>query len=51
MKLMLAVILVAGFILAAPLLAHEGDDHEEPESGPPLILGVLDFPNSVTLAS
>jgi tetratricopeptide (TPR) repeat protein len=29
-----------------PLQAHEGDDHEEPETGPPLILGVLDFPNS-----
>jgi tetratricopeptide (TPR) repeat protein len=51
MKLMLAVILVAGFILAAPLLAHEGDDHEEPKSGPPLILGVLDFPNSGTEAA
>jgi hypothetical protein len=26
--------------------AHQGDDHEEPETGAPLILGVLDFPNS-----
>ena len=46
MNLSLAVILFAGFFLAVPLAAHEGDDHEEPESGPPLILGVLDFPNS-----
>ena len=28
--------------------AHQGDDHEEPDTGPPLIYGVLDFPNSGT---
>lgn len=26
--------------------AHEGDNHSEPSAGPPLILGVLDFPTS-----
>ncbi|MFC1796103.1 hypothetical protein ACFL1V_03300, partial [Pseudomonadota bacterium] len=55
MNLSLAVILCALFFLAmplaTPLVAHEGEDHEEPESGPPLILGVLDFPNSGTEAA
>ena len=50
MNVSLAVILFAAFSLAvplaAPLAAHEGDDHDEAETGPPLILGVLDFPNS-----
>ena len=41
-----------GFLLCAlltvgmPALAHQGEDHDEPETGAPLILGVLDFPNS-----
>lgn len=45
-KLLIPAFLVAVILFGIPLAAHEGDDHEEPEAGPPLILGVLDFPNS-----
>jgi tetratricopeptide (TPR) repeat protein len=45
-KLWPAAVLIAVIVLITPLAAHDGDDHEEPETGAPLILGVLDFPNS-----
>jgi tetratricopeptide (TPR) repeat protein len=50
-KLLLVVFLIAVFALNTPLAAHEGDEHEgddqeQGETGVPLILGVLDFPNS-----
>ncbi len=45
-KFLLAALLIAGLAFNNPLAALEGDDHEEPETGAPLILGVLDFPNS-----
>ncbi len=51
MILPLATLLVAVFVLNTPLAAHEGDDQEEPQAGAPLILGVLDFPNSGTEAA
>ncbi|NOR40080.1 MAG: hypothetical protein GQ537_02580, partial [Gammaproteobacteria bacterium] len=44
--LLLPAFLIAVFAFNTPLAAHQGDDHEEPETGAPLILGVLDFPNS-----
>ena len=44
--LLLPALLIAVFALSTPLAAHEDDGHEEPETGAPLILGVLDFPNS-----
>ena len=47
-KFLLAALLIAVLAFNNPLAAHESDDHEEPESGAPLILGVLDFPNSGT---
>ena len=42
----LAFVLTALLALQSSLAAHEGDGHDEPETGAPLILGVLDFPNS-----
>ncbi|MGE0624184.1 MAG: hypothetical protein AB7I04_05525 [Pseudomonadales bacterium] len=33
-------------LILLPARAHEGDNHAEPSAGPPLILGVLDFPTS-----
>jgi hypothetical protein len=49
--LLLPAFLIVVFTLNAPLAAHQGDDHEEPETGAPLILGVLDFPNSGAAAA
>jgi tetratricopeptide (TPR) repeat protein len=46
LKLLFAAALVATFAFNHSLFAHQGDAHEEPETGAPLILGVLDFPNS-----
>ena len=43
---LLAAIPAAALLLTAPVTAHDGDEHQMPEAGPPLILGVLDFPNS-----
>jgi len=45
-KFLLAALLIAVLAFNNHLAAHAGDDHEEPETGAPLILGVLDFPNS-----
>ncbi len=45
-KFLLAALLIAVLTFNNHLAAHAGDDHEEPETGAPLILGVLDFPNS-----
>jgi hypothetical protein len=45
-KILLAALLILVLAFNNPLAAHEGDDHEKPETGAPLILGVLDFPNS-----
>jgi tetratricopeptide (TPR) repeat protein len=42
----LAAVLVALLVLQSTLAAHEADHNDEPETGAPLILGVLDFPNS-----
>jgi hypothetical protein len=42
----LTAIQVVALLLTAPVTAHDGDEHQTPEAGPPLILGVLDFPNS-----
>jgi tetratricopeptide (TPR) repeat protein len=44
-KLVTVLVITAMGSLAVPAIAHEGEDHDE-DSLPPLILGVLDFPNS-----
>ena len=41
-----AFVLAVLLALQSPLAAHEGGNANQPETGAPLILGVLDFPNS-----
>ena len=50
-KLLLAAFLITVFAFNTPLAAHEGDNHDgddekQGKTSAPLILGVLDFPNS-----
>jgi tetratricopeptide (TPR) repeat protein len=44
-RAVVALIVAAGLTLAAQVFAHDGEEHDD-ASLPPLILGVLDFPNS-----
>ncbi len=41
-----ALMLLITVLVACGVTAHEGDSHADPSAGPPLILGVLDFPTS-----
>jgi tetratricopeptide (TPR) repeat protein len=45
-SLLISTFLLTALAFTSPVNSHDGEEHEETETGVPLILGVLDFPNS-----